>query len=127
MSSATRKSVIDIIDKRDAINEKLLKSRKSLVDYESLDNCLTHNESGSKRRFNFRQRSLDNMSSKQRLTLRQKSIEKMGDSEITTKDLKQSRSKRGKTLDMNPNILLRINDSSAQNLETPSHLQKIIA
>jgi hypothetical protein len=35
MSSTARKSVIDIIDKREVINEKLLKSRKSLVEYDS--------------------------------------------------------------------------------------------
>ena len=62
MSSAARKSVIEIIDKREVVNEKLLKSRKSLVEYDSIDNCLTHTASGSKKRFSYRQRSFDNMS-----------------------------------------------------------------
>ena len=33
------------------------------VEYESLDNCLTHERSGSARRFSFKQKSYDNISS----------------------------------------------------------------
>jgi hypothetical protein len=126
LGRASRQSVVDVMEEREQVNDKLLQSRKSLVDYDSLQNCLTHNASGSKKRYSFRQGSWDNvsrtsdgkmrLSSKVRFGHRDRSFEKIGaaDTEITQQDLK---AKGKKQAELNPAILLRINDSSAQNLE----------